>query len=154
MTPSQAKFIAAKRARDARFAEAALRQIRREQERTKPLAVISVSEERRRYREYATASRISAYVPMSKRILNAIAMEFCISVPVLLADNRRPHFTNARYFAVALFLELTPMSLPAIGKHLNRDHTTILHARETVRELLQSEALRNRLDEIKSGITA
>jgi chromosomal replication initiation ATPase DnaA len=155
MTPSQVRFIEAKKARDARFAAAALRQIQKEQERAKEIrrAVEEKKIAAALRRQYEIESRASLYTPISQRILQAIAREFDISVSQLISADRYPIYTNARYFAVGLFLELTQMSLPWIGRQLGgRDHTTIIHSRKIVLDLLKSEAIRNRFDQIKAGI--
>ena len=38
-----------------------------------------------------------------------------------------------------LCTDLTDMSLPEIGREFNRDHTTVLHARDLVKEKLEQD---------------
>lgn len=104
-------------------------------------------------REYETAGRQPIYVPITWRILRAVADEFEMPVSEFIGQKREPKFTLARYVAIGLMLQLTEMSLPAIGRRLGgRDHTTILNGRTRLNELLKSEAFRNRFDQIKASV--
>jgi chromosomal replication initiation ATPase DnaA len=147
-----AQFHADHKARLARFAQAAARH-------RQPQAVIVVepTTEKEEYalsrRQYETTSRIPVYMPIAQRILRAIANEFEITVAELLSENRDLRFSTPRHFAVGMMLEVTNMSLPAIGRRLGgRDHTTILNSRARFQDMIASEAIRNRFDQIKARV--
>lgn len=153
--------INAKKERLQRFAEAAVRFENKgradadlktatmlERCLAKPAPVVHVR------REYETAGRQPIYVPITWRILRAVADEFDMPVSEFIGQKREPKFTLARYVAIGLMLQLTNMSLPAVGRRLGgRDHTTILNGRNRLNELLKSEAFRNRFEQIKVAVS-
>lgn len=105
-------------------------------------------------RQYETAQRPSTYIPVARRIMKAVAREFGVSVDDLTSPSRQPVHVIPRYVAIALFLELTRMSFGSIGKQLGgRDHSTIFQAQPKIKKLLDSEAFRNRVDQIKEEIS-
>jgi chromosomal replication initiation ATPase DnaA len=72
----------------------------------------------------------------------------------MLAFDNHPKYCIPRYVAIGLMLQLTPMSLPAIGRRLaGRDHTTIVNGRNRLAVLLEGEAFRNRFEQIKQGLS-
>jgi chromosomal replication initiator protein len=59
----------------------------------------------------------------------------------LLGSSRRQPLTRHRQIAMYLCREYTDLSLPKIGRAFgNRDHTTVLHAVEKIKGLMQSDA--------------
>jgi chromosomal replication initiator protein len=69
-----------------------------------------------------------------KDIVEATATEFGVEKDDLLARDRRPDVAMARQVAMYVARELTPHSLPEIGRHIGgRNHTTVLHAINRVR---------------------
>lgn len=155
-----ANQIQARRERLQRFAQAATRYQDgvRAKDRAAQIAILEkrteeqVKEQPKR-REYETAHHVSGYTPIARRILNAVAKEFNLSVQELCSPVRKAKYTLPRFVAVGLMVEATRMSLTAIGRWLgHRDHTTILHSRRRAEELLESEAFRNRFDQIKAEV--
>src|SRR4029077_7910972 len=63
-------------------------------------------------------------------IRGVVAHAFHTTEMELLSRRRR----HARVRQIAMFLarELTPLSLPAIGREFGRDHTTVLHACDVI----------------------
>ncbi len=69
-------------------------------------------------------------------IQKTVADYYQISLPNLLSTSRSRSVARPRQLAMALAKELTEHSLPEIGKAFGgRDHTTVLHACRTIREL-------------------
>jgi chromosomal replication initiator protein len=69
-------------------------------------------------------------------IQKTVADYYQISLPNLLSTSRSRSLARPRQVAMALSKELTEHSLPEIGKAFGgRDHTTVLHACRTIREL-------------------
>ena len=44
-----------------------------------------------------------------------------------------------RQIAMFLTTELTDLSLPEIGREFNRDHSTVVHARDVVKEKVETD---------------
>lgn len=94
-------------------------------------------------------------VPIISRIKRAVADEFEMDVEELLCKRRLIDNCIPRYVAIGLMLDVTKMSLPAIGRQLGgRDHTTIINGRNRISKLLESEAFRNRYEQIKAELAA
>jgi chromosomal replication initiator protein len=73
-------------------------------------------------------------------IVEATATEFGLEKNALLARDRRPTVALARQVAMYVARELTSHSLPEIGRRIgNRNHTTVLHAVNRVRALIQTD---------------
>lgn len=80
------------------------------------------------------------YRPMIRRILSLVAQVHGLSTADLMSSQRTRRLTIPRQIAMALARELTPLSLPGIGKRIGgRDHTTVLHAIRKIRHLAATE---------------
>jgi hypothetical protein len=98
---------------------------------------------------------IASSIPTPRRILAAVANEFEMTVGEMTAPSREPNYALTRFVAIGLMSDLTDLSLASIGKQLGgRDHTTILHGRNRIKEILAEEAFRNRYEQIRAGLTA
>ena len=83
-----------------------------------------------------------------------VADYYRIPVDLIIARNRKKEIAHARQVAMYLCTELTSSSLQSIGLHFgNRDHSTVIHAREVV-----SNAIKNggevckEIEEIKTKV--
>jgi chromosomal replication initiator protein len=74
------------------------------------------------------------------QIIAATASSFGVSVADVEGPSRRQPLARARQVAMYLCRELTDLSLPKIGDHFGRDHTTVLHGVNTVKRLMQTDA--------------
>jgi chromosomal replication initiator protein len=72
-------------------------------------------------------------------IIRTTAQTFGFSVEDVLSSSRRQPLVLCRQISMYLCRELTDLSLPKIGRHFNRDHTTVLHSVEKVRRILRSD---------------
>lgn len=148
----------ARKARLQRFAEAATKyQQRKDSERRETqvelIRAVLAPEPKSLRREYETVANQTVFAPITWRILRAVSEEFDMPVSEMLSTRQEARYCIPRYVAVGLLLQLTNMSLPAIGRRLGgRDHTTILNARRRIEALLESEAFRNRFDQINASI--
>jgi chromosomal replication initiator protein len=69
-----------------------------------------------------------------KLVQDIVAEQFDLTRGQLLGPRRLPHIVLARHIAMLLCLEMLPgASLPQVGRWFHRDHTSVLHARETMR---------------------
>lgn len=167
MTPLQIEYHSQHKARLQRFADAAARhsgqvikQTDAEQSRLlekylMPRQELELPTPQPR-RQYESRSAFDApFMPMFQRILRVIADEFHVSIPDMLSPCRDKEFSIPRFVVIGLISDLTRMSLPAIGRRLGgRDHSTIVNGRDRIKTLLESEAFRNRYDQIKAELRA
>ena len=74
-------------------------------------------------------------------IQSAICEQFDLSPAELLSSDRARRVAWPRQLAMYLARELTPESLPAIGRHFGgRDHSTVLHAWKRTRARILSDS--------------
>ena len=74
----------------------------------------------------------SVVAPTVSAIQDAVSSVLGISRADLLSAKRTPAVARARHLAMFLSRELTPLSLSAIAKEFDRDHSTVIHAIRTV----------------------
>lgn len=104
-------------------------------------------------RGYETASTHPVNSPMTWRIMRAVSEEFELPVGDIISARQQASLVLARYVLIGLILRLTKTSLPAIARRLRRDHTTVMHGRDRLEAmLLESEAFRNRFDQIAESL--
>jgi chromosomal replication initiation ATPase DnaA len=66
-------------------------------------------------------------IPMASLILCAVSTVYGIEIMHLTGRSRKARLVTARKHASYLMRQRTGMSLPRIGRLMNRDHTTILY---------------------------
>lgn len=78
------------------------------------------------------------YFPITfEDILNAVATHFGLSAEDLRGISRRHHICYARFVLVYLAIRfLNKKSIASIGRDLNKDHTSILHARNRINGII------------------
>jgi chromosomal replication initiation ATPase DnaA len=73
-------------------------------------------------------------------ILGACAVFYGVPVSSLFAEERTKTVVKTRHIAMYLAKELTPRSLPDIGRRMGgRDHTTVLHGVRKIAALIKSD---------------
>ena len=72
-------------------------------------------------------------------IIRTTAAAYGFSVDDVLSPSRRQPLVLCRQISMYLCRELTDLSLPKIGEHFQRDHTTVLHSVEKVKRILRSD---------------
>ena len=76
-----------------------------------------------------------------QNIQKAVADYYSLNLREMLGKSRKLPLVRPRQMAMALAKELTEQSLPAIGEAFDgRDHTTVLHACERIRELRNGDS--------------
>jgi chromosomal replication initiator protein len=88
-------------------------------------------------RDIVTLEEVTPLGP--ETIIRNTASSFGFSVDDVLSASRRQPLVLCRQVAMYLCRELTDLSLPKIGEHFNRDHTTVLHSVEKVKRILRSD---------------
>ena len=90
-------------------------------------------------------------LPTPSLIINQVCKFYSIEESVLRGTLKNKGTAEARHVAVYLIRQLTNLSLPDIGKELNRDHSTILHS---IRKVEVSAKSDERMKETIRDITA
>ena len=70
------------------------------------------------------------------RILNEVCRRYDLTPEDLKGRRRTNNVATARHVAVYLIRNMTDMSLPAIGRIFNRDHTTIMNSYDNVKKMI------------------
>lgn len=79
----------------------------------------------------------SPILPRCQEIIKRTARYYKVSVKDLLSERRTDNIVRPRQVAAYLCYTITKRGLPFIGRLLgDRDHTTILHARNKIERLL------------------
>lgn len=72
-------------------------------------------------------------------IILAVENHFKVSCIQLKGKSRKKEFAIPRHIALALlYTNCTAYSIDAIGHYFNRDHTTVIHSFQTVKDLVES----------------
>lgn len=78
-------------------------------------------------------------------IIETVAIFYGCTTKELLSASRTKNLTQARQAAMWLCRQLTDLSLPAIGRAFDRDHTTVMHAVRAVQKMVDTKPLTARL---------
>lgn len=73
-------------------------------------------------------------------IENAVAARFGLTREAMRCLTRARAVARPRQIAMFLAREITDHSLPRIGRHFGRDHTTVLHAVRKITEQRQHDS--------------
>ena len=74
--------------------------------------------------------------PSLKDIEAAVCSRFGLTPEILRSPRRNRAVARPRQIVMFLAREMTELSLPRIGAHFNRDHTTVLHGQRRIRALM------------------
>lgn len=72
-------------------------------------------------------------------IKKVVGKHFSIKIEDFNSKRKTQSVAWPRQIAMFLTTDLTDLSLPEIGREFNRDHSTVVHARDTVKEKLASD---------------
>ncbi|MBQ7378247.1 MAG: chromosomal replication initiator protein DnaA [Clostridia bacterium] len=87
------------------------------------------------------------------KIFTAVYKKYGIKKEDILGERRTKDIAQARHIAIYLIRTITDMSLPGIGKILNRNHTTIISSIETVeKKVMASTAFAMEIDELTKAV--
>ena len=89
-----------------------------------------------------------------KQIKSHVSEFFNVSEADLASKTRTKEIAHARQVAMYLSRELTTISLPKIGENFgNRDHTTVMHAYDKIKKLLDNDSeTKNAINQLLSTI--
>lgn len=153
VTPSQRamhmRHVAAQQA----VANAAEQRIERAWRKPEPKPAAIEPLPRCQRREYETRKTPARNMPLITRVLRLVADDYLIQPSDITGPSRRANIVQARHVTVGLLIDLTKASLPTIGRMLGgRDHTTILNSQQRFAAMCESEAFRNRIDQIGQAV--
>jgi len=87
-------------------------------------------------------------------IQRAVAKDYEIQLKYMLSHRHQASIVRPRQVAMYLAKEMTPATLPMIGRKFGRDHTTIMHGVRKIARLCQEDdELMARIDRLKASIT-
>lgn len=88
-------------------------------------------------------------------IQRTVAAHFGTTVREMKSARRNRIITRPRQIAMYLSRELTPNSLPAIGRLFNRDHTTVMHAIDTIERIAKADpSFERHIAHLRSALTS
>lgn len=100
-----------------------------------------------------TTEPLPVRTPSLHQVITAVAEEFGVTTTMLLNATRAPLPALARHAAMAMLRRLTLLSLPQIGRHMRRDHTTVLHGIRRVEAMAKADpAFAARIDALAARI--
>jgi hypothetical protein len=75
-----------------------------------------------------------------KHIQHTVAAYYGLHPDLMVSAQRRQAISHPRQIAMFLSSELTPKSLPEIGRRFARDHTTVMYAIKAVQTRMYADA--------------
>lgn len=98
--------------------------------------------------------RNTGYTPALQKILEVVAEHYGVSIEEMKNGRRTKKPTHARQVVMYLAREMTPMTLPQIGRYLGgKDHTTIIHGNRVIgSKLLISPMLQRDIEILKARL--
>ena len=90
------------------------------------------------------------------KIKKVVCKRYKVNLDDLNSKKKNYSIAWPRQVAMYLATELTSLSLPEIGREFNRDHTTVIHAKEKVKEEIETNTffipeINLLIEQIKAG---
>ena len=83
------------------------------------------------------------------KIFAAVYKKYNIKKEEIVSSKRTKEIANARHITVYVIRQITDMSLPNIGKIIERDHSTVLSSLDTIeKRMIQNPVFRTELEEM------
>ncbi|WP_041437866.1 chromosomal replication initiator protein DnaA [Thermodesulfobium narugense] len=124
---------------------------------TKSMALCSINQESRITIKHAQEALKNIEdnklnnLPTMDEIAIAVSKVMQIKLEDLKSRGRKSHQANARQIAMYLCREMTKNSLPQIGEYFGRDHSTVIHAYERIKEdINKDQTLKRIIEQIRS----
>ena len=87
------------------------------------------------------------------KIFAAVYKKYNIKKEEIVSSKRTKEIANARHITVYIIRQITDMSLPNIGKLIERDHSTVLSSLDTVeKRMVQNPVFRTEMEEMVKEI--
>ena len=83
------------------------------------------------------------------KIFAAVYKKYNIKKEEIVSSKRTKEIANARHITVYIIRQITDMSLPNIGKIIERDHSTVMSSLETIeKRMVQNPVFRTEMEEM------
>lgn len=83
-------------------------------------------------------------------VIDAVCEGMVVPKELLLSKSRPAFLCEARFIAYYLGWLMTQRSLPSLGRHMGRDHTTVLYGRDKcIRLMREREGFKDKVEMIK-----
>ncbi len=150
-----ARLLAEKVTGNIRELEGALTQVLARATLTKQPLTVEIAAQTLGLQSQAKAAKAAAQPPTLKRVLEATATYYQLSLDDLLSKRRTKKIARARQIAMYLAREETQASLPQIGEALGgRNHSTVLYGyKKIAKKLSDDAALQQDLAAIRQQLT-
>ncbi len=126
---------------------------------TKAMALCSINQDSKITVEYAQEALKNIEEnklnnqPTMDEISIAVSKIMQIKLEDLKSRGRKSHQANARQIAMYLCREITKNSLPQIGEYFGRDHSTVIHAYERIKEdISNDQSVKRIVEQIKTSL--
>jgi chromosomal replication initiator protein len=126
---------------------------------TKAMALCSINQDLKITLEYAQEALKNIEEnklnnqPTMDEISIAVSKIMQIKLEDLKSRGRKSHQANARQIAMYLCREITKNSLPQIGEYFGRDHSTVIHAYERIKEDINNDqSVKRIVEQIKTSL--
>jgi len=126
---------------------------------TKAMALCSINQDSKITLEYAQEALKNIEEnklnnqPTMDEISIAVSKIMQIKLEDLKSRGRKSHQANARQIAMYLCREITKNSLPQIGEYFGRDHSTVIHAYERIKEDINNDqSIKRIVEQIKTSL--
>lgn len=87
------------------------------------------------------------------KIFNAVQKKYNIKREEIVSSKRTKEIANARHITVYVIRQITDMSLPNIGKIIERDHSTVISSLDTIeKRMAQNPLFRTEMEELVKEI--
>ena len=87
------------------------------------------------------------------KIFAAVYKKYNIKKEEIVSSKRTKEIANARHITVYVIRQITDMSLPNIGKLIERDHSTVLSSLDTIeKRMVQNPVFRTEMEEMVKEI--
>ena len=87
------------------------------------------------------------------KIFRVVSKKYKVSPDDIKGKRRTENIASARHICIFLIRQLTDLSQSAIGVHFDRDHTTVIHARDKIAEGKKQYALSFVLQDLEKTLT-
>jgi hypothetical protein len=97
----------------------------------------------------------SLHESMFNRIVASVGLEWMVTHDEMMSPRRQERIVRARQVAMYLTDKLIKTwSLPRIGRHFNKDHSTVIHARDKIEEMRNSHPdIADRVSRLEAELT-
>lgn len=84
-------------------------------------------------------------------IIEMICFKYSVTFEELVSQNRTPKLVFARHLCMFLLYTQAKINCKEVGRILHRDHTTVIHARQSILNYIETNSL-NKREEIHKMI--